>query len=30
MGGGGGGALNKLFPGYKDKIWMKVPAQVHL
>ncbi|CDJ68179.1 cytochrome C1, putative [Eimeria necatrix] len=27
MGGGGGGALNKLFPGYKDKIWMKVPAQ---
>ncbi|KFG46914.1 cytochrome c1, heme protein, partial [Toxoplasma gondii GAB2-2007-GAL-DOM2] len=27
MGGGGGGALNKLFPGYKDKIWMKVPVQ---
>nr|CEL70650.1 TPA: Ubiquinol-cytochrome c reductase cytochrome c1 subunit, related [Neospora caninum Liverpool] len=27
MGGGGGGALNKLFPGYKDKIWLKVPVQ---
>eukprot|EP00922_Rhytidocystis_sp_ex-Travisia-forbesii_P058014 GHVS01085818.1.p1 GENE.GHVS01085818.1~~GHVS01085818.1.p1 ORF type:complete len:401 (-),score=64.40 GHVS01085818.1:514-1716(-) len=26
-GGGGGGALEKLFPGYKDKIWMKVPPQ---
>lgn len=28
MGGGGGGALNKLFPGYKDKIWAKVPVKV--
>eukprot|EP00922_Rhytidocystis_sp_ex-Travisia-forbesii_P040554 GHVS01060433.1.p1 GENE.GHVS01060433.1~~GHVS01060433.1.p1 ORF type:complete len:201 (+),score=33.90 GHVS01060433.1:222-824(+) len=26
-GGGGGGALEKLFPGYKDKIWMRVPPQ---
>ncbi|KAK2198290.1 bifunctional Cytochrome c-like domain/Cytochrome c1/Cytochrome c-like domain superfamily/Cytochrome c1 [Babesia duncani] len=22
---GGGGALNKIFPGYKDKIWRKLP-----
>lgn len=27
MGAGGGGALEKLFPGYKDKIWQKVPSQ---
>lgn len=27
MGGGGGGALNKLFPGYKDKLWLKVSQQ---
>eukprot|EP00920_Eleutheroschizon_duboscqi_P039854 GHVT01095569.1.p1 GENE.GHVT01095569.1~~GHVT01095569.1.p1 ORF type:complete len:325 (-),score=91.11 GHVT01095569.1:1436-2410(-) len=26
--GGGGGALNKLFPGYKDKLWLKLPQQV--
>lgn len=26
-GGGGGGALNKLFPGYKDKLWLKMSPQ---
>ncbi|UKJ89612.1 cytochrome C1 precursor [Theileria orientalis] len=24
----GGGALNKLFPGYKDKIWNRLPVRV--
>uniref|UniRef100_A0A3B0MY60 Cytochrome C1, putative n=1 Tax=Theileria annulata TaxID=5874 RepID=A0A3B0MY60_THEAN len=26
----GGGALNKLFPGYKDKIWNKLPLTLRL
>eukprot|EP00921_Rhytidocystis_pertsovi_P002177 GHVQ01003741.1.p1 GENE.GHVQ01003741.1~~GHVQ01003741.1.p1 ORF type:complete len:400 (-),score=38.94 GHVQ01003741.1:469-1668(-) len=26
-GGGGGGAMEKLWPGYKDKIWQRVPSQ---
>lgn len=26
----GGGALNKIFPGYKDKIWSKLPSSVSL
>lgn len=25
--GGGGGMLNKLFPGYKDALWNKLPAE---
>lgn len=27
---GGGGALNNLFPGYKDKIWLKLPNQLRV
>ncbi|KAK1938477.1 putative cytochrome C1 precursor protein [Babesia divergens] len=27
---GGGGALNKIFPGYKDKLWKKLPLKLRL
>lgn len=30
MAGGGGGTLNKLFPGYKDKIWVRMPREWRL
>lgn len=28
MGGGGGGILNKMVPGYKDILWNRLPREV--